>query len=42
MDDILKVDGGNAYSIRHMGKEALLHAGEMSVALPDTDEAMEI
>jgi hypothetical protein len=42
MDDILKVDGGNAYSIRHMGKEALLRAGELPVALTVTDEAMEI
>ena len=37
LDDILKCNGGNDYSIRHMGKERMLREG----ILPDRIEASE-
>ena len=40
LDDILIRNGGNDYSIRHMGKERMLREGILPVRVPATEPAI--
>ena len=40
IDDILRVNGGNDYKLRHMGKEALLRAGRLPVRIDASEAAV--
>ena len=42
IDDTLSIHGSNDYTIRHMGKEALLRAGTLPVSIVPSATALEV